>query len=193
MNTPLTEPLPTAWLLAGLGTLLALSVLVSRLSRRTHIPAVLVFLVIACSPDRGACRCISKTIPHVRLGTRRAREDPVRTAGSTPRGGLSHVSAAACSRRPACDHGMLVAVGARILGFAGRWRCCCALVASTDARRGVLGAAREGRGGAPQHRRPPRESVFNDPSRWCSPSRGPDRRRDAHSSGGAADAIVHSR
>jgi len=46
MTPPLAEPLSTGWLLAATGLLLAVSVLVSRWSQRTGVPAVLVFLVI---------------------------------------------------------------------------------------------------------------------------------------------------
>jgi len=165
----MTEPLPTAWLLAATGILLALSVIVSRLSRRTGIPAVLVFLVIGMlAGSEGPGRLLFEDYRLTfRLGTAALAmilfDGGLNTSWRTLRNVL--VPAGLLATVGVAITALLVAVGARMLGF--QWSMAMllgAVVASTDAA--AVFSVLRGSGVAVRRRIASTlevESGFNDP------------------------------
>ncbi len=169
MTGPLTEPIPTAWLLAGAGILLALSVVVSRLSRRTRVPAVLVFLLIGMlAGSEGPGRLIFEDYALTfRLGSAALAmilfDGGLNTSWRTLRNVL--VPAGLLATLGVLITAALVAVGARLLGIG--WSAAMllgAVVASTDAA--AVFSVLRGSGVAVRRRIAATlevESGFNDP------------------------------
>ena len=169
MTGPLTEPLPTAWLLAAAGILLALSVIVSRLSRRTRIPAVLVFLLIGIlAGSEGPGGLIFENYGLTfRLGSAALAmilfDGGLNTSWRTLRNVL--VPAGLLATMGVMITALVVALGARVLGFG--WSMAMllgAVVASTDAA--AVFSVLRGSGVAVKRRIAATlevESGFNDP------------------------------